>query len=246
MIGSGTSARNVGIWGYQQAQDAKAEGQGLLDSYLGQAKSALGQGFGQARTDLDTQYSGAIDRLNPYNQAGLNALGMYQNSLGLNGASGNSAATSAFQASPGYQWQVDQATDAAARKASATGALGSGNTLAAIATLGSNLANQEYSGWQDRLNGLGQQGQQAATTQAGLQGSWGNQQAGLGAQQGQSEAGLYGQFAGLGMNNLWNATGTGIGAVTNAQKQARDNVNTGLNFGVNLAGSGLKLLGLGA
>ena len=154
-MGAGTAARNIGIWAYGQAQDAKNQGQALLGDYLGKAIGSVGKGYDQARSDLGTQYTGAIDRLDPYNQAGLKGLGMYQNSLGLNGASGNADAVAAFQASPGYQWQVDQATDAAARKASATGALGSGNTMAAIATLGSNLANQEYGGWQNRLSALG-------------------------------------------------------------------------------------------
>lgn len=243
-IGSGTSARNIGIWGYQQAQDAIGKGQGILDQAQGNALASLGKGYGQARDDLNTQYTGAIGRLDPYNQAGLKGLGMYQNSLGLNGASGNADAVAAFQASPGYQWQVDQATDAAARKASATGALGSGNTMAAIATLGSNLANQEYGGWQDRLNGLGQQGQQAATTQAGLQGQLGSQLAGLGTQQGRDESGVFTGLAGLGVNNLWQGTNAGLGAVSGAQKAATDSVNSGYSLGLNAIGSGLGLLGL--
>ncbi|MBD3844268.1 hypothetical protein IED13_01060 [Bosea sp. SSUT16] len=243
---SGTSARNAGIWAFNQAQDAANRGQGILDTAQGNALGALGQGFGQARTDLNTNYNGAIDRLNPWVTAGTGALGTYQGSLGLGGQAERDAAVSQFQNSPGYQYAVDQASDATARKASALGALGSGNTMAAIADRAQNMQNQEYGAWQDRLNGLSTQGMQAAGTQAGLQGQLGSSLANLGAQQGNAEAGIYTGMAGLGLNNLWNGTNTGIGAVTGAQKQARDNVNTGLNFGVNLAGSGLKLLGLGA
>lgn len=236
-MGAGTAARNIGIWAYGQAQDAIGKGQGLLDAAKGSSLASLGQ----ARNDLTTNYQGAIDRLNPWTDAGKNALGMYQNSLGLNGADGNAAATAAFQANPGYQWQVDQATDAAARKASALGALGSGNTAAAISDRAQNMANAEYGGWQDRLNGLSNTGLTAANAQSGFQGQLGSSLAGLG----QYEAGLGAQYAGLGVNNLWNGTTAGIGAVQNAQTQAANNVASRNSLTANIIGSGINLLGLG-
>lgn len=236
-MGAGTAARNVGIWAYGQAQDAIGKGQGILD----QAKTGSLAALGQARGDLNTQYGGAIDRLNPWADAGKGALGMYQNSLGLNGANGNAAAVAAFQANPGYQWQVDQATDAVARKASALGALGSGNTAAAISDRAQNMANAEYGGWQDRLNGLSNTGLTAANAQSGYQSQLGNSLAGLG----QYEAGLGAQYAGLGVNNLWQGTNSGLGAVQNAQTQAANNVASRNSLTTNIIGSGLGLLGMG-
>lgn len=244
-IGSGTSARNIGIWGYQQAQDAIGKGQGILDRAQGNALASLGQGYGQARNDLTTQYTAAIDRLNPWVTAGTGALSTYQGSLGQGGQAERDAAVAQFQNSPGYQYAVDQASDATARKASALGALGSGNTMAAIADRAQNMQNQEYGAWQDRLNGLSNTGLTAANAQAGLQGTFGSQLAGLGTQQGRDESGVYTGLAGLGINNLWGGTNAGLSAVSQGTQRATDNVNTGLNFGVNLAGSGLKLLGLG-
>ena len=79
---------------------------------------------------------------------------MYLNSLGVNGAQGNTAATNAFQAGPGYQYQVDQALDQTNRAAAATGGLSGGNTLAALSDRAGNLANQEYGNWQTKLGGL--------------------------------------------------------------------------------------------
>lgn len=256
---SGKSARNTGIWAYNQAQSAKQEGQQSLTEALNNALSSISSGrtsglnsLGQGYQNAASEYEGAISRLDPYEQSGRKANSMYENSLGLNGASGNSSATSAFQESPGYKWQTEQSLEAVKRNASSLGSLGSGNTMAALQERGNQLANQEYGNWQNRLSALGQQGQQAATSQAGLQSSLGN----LYAQQGQNEAslysnaanqeaGLYGQFAGLGQNNLWNATNSGINSVTNAGQQAKGNVMSGVNFGINSAGSLLKLLGLG-
>ena len=236
-MGAGTAARNIGIWGFTTAQDAAGRGQSLLD----QAKSGSLAALGQARTDLNSQYGGAIDRLNPWVSAGTNALGTYQNSLGLNGADGNAAAVAAFQASPGYQYQVDQATDAVARKASALGALGSGNTAAAISDRAQNLANTEFGGWQDRLNGLSNTGLTAANAQAGYQTGLGNQLANLGS----TEAGLGAQYAGLGLNNLWQGTTAGLNAVQGGQKQAADAVASRNSLTANIIGSGIGLLGMG-
>lgn len=243
-MGAGTAARNIGIWAYGQAQDAIGKGQGILDTAQGNALSALGRGFDQARTDLGTQYTGAIDRLNPWVTAGQGALNTYQGSLGLGGQAGHDAAVSAFREAPGYRYSVDQATDAVARKASALGALGSGNTMQAVSDRAQNMADQGYQNWQSQLSGLSDRGQQAATTQAGLQGQYGSTLAGLGTQQGNAEAGLYGTYAGLGMNNLWNGTTAGINAVQNAQTQAANAVASRNSLTANVIGSGLGLLGM--
>ncbi|MBD3844877.1 hypothetical protein IED13_04150 [Bosea sp. SSUT16] len=220
-IGSGTSARNVGIWNWQQAQDAIGKGQGLINSAQDGALLSLGKGCGQARDDATKDYGEAIDLLNPWYDAGKDALGVYQGSIGVGGDSACDAAVSAFREAPGYRYSVDQATDAIARKASATGALGSGNTLAAISDRAQNMADQGYKDWQAQVLGLSDRGQQAAGTQAGLQGQLGNTLATLGQNQGNAEAGVYTGLAGLGVNNLWQGTSAGMNAVTQAQKTAQ-------------------------
>lgn len=256
---SGGADRRIGMWGYQLAQDTAAANQGRFDTAQGNALAALNRGqtdslaaLGQGYANAAPEYQGAIDRFNPWAEAGRGALTTYQSSLGQNGAAGNAAAVSQFQASPGYQYQVDQATDAVARKASALGALGSGNTMQAITDRASNLANQEYGGWQDRLNALSNTGLAATGQQANLQQGLGN----LYAQQGRDEsniygstagqeAGLYGNFASLGANNAWNGTNLGVNAVQQGQKNATNKVMSGLNFGLGLGGTGLKLLSMG-
>lgn len=241
---SGSAARRIGMFNAMQAQDAERRAGEMLGQAKGDALTSLGQNFDRARGDLTTQYTGAIDRLNPWATAGQGALSTYENSLGQNGAAGNAAAVAQFQATPGYQWQQDQAADQIARKQSSLGALGSGNTMVALQDRAQNIANQEYGGWQDRLQGLSDRGQQAATTQAGLQGQLGNGLAGLGQSQGQLSAGVHTGLAGLGLNNIWQSQGIQSGSLANAQKEATSNVNSGVNFGVNLAGTGLKLLGM--
>jgi len=213
---------------------------GDIGTGLQQGIGALGTGYNTATGALGTQYGQAQDYLgqgvagfNPYATAGAGAVGLYSNALGLGGTAGNSAAQSAFQASPGYQYSVDQATDQAARKAASLGIAGSGNTLDAVTRLSQNLANQDYSNWLQNLSGLSNQGLSAAGSQLqglGQQAStatqYGQNQADLATGYGTNQAGLYGN-AGSSLANL--ATGYG-------QNQA--GVYTGL--GQNQANLGLK------
>lgn len=112
---------------------------GYLDAGKTGALDALGSAGGKF-SDLASKYGGGTN--------------LYLDSLGVNGADGNSRATDAFKAGPGYDWRVSQALDQTNRAAAATGSLAGGNTLAALSDRAGNMANQEYGSWQDRLAGL--------------------------------------------------------------------------------------------
>lgn len=254
---SGRAGRLAGMWATEQAlQDyntgnqlidtAKADTLGALDRGRTGALTSLGQGLDSATGTIN----GAVDRFNPWVDAGRGALTTYQNSLGQNGAAGNAAAVAQFQASPGYQYQVDQATDAVARKQSALGALGSGNTMAAITDRASNLANQEYGGWQDRLNNLSNTGLAATGQQtgllgqlAGLQQQTGRDQANIYTGTAGQEAGAYQGYAGLGLNNLQKMSDTKISAGSGALMAGQQAAQNRMNFGMQLANLGTNLLG---
>lgn len=85
----------------------------------------------------------------PFVQGGYNALGALQTGLGLQpGGTGQGPlnapfSTQQFQASPGYQFQLQQGEQAVTDQASATGGIG-GNTLKALTTFGQGEANQDY------------------------------------------------------------------------------------------------------
>lgn len=71
-----------------------------------------------------------------------------------------------FQATPGYQFQLDQGLGAIDNSAASRGNLFSGSTLKAAQTFGQGLANQEYNNYLNRLSGQSAQGQSAAANQA--------------------------------------------------------------------------------
>lgn len=141
---------------------AANENKGLLNGLLTKGNEIINTGEQKSEGALNS----AIGAYQPWATSGAQANTMYSNALGLNGADGNAAATGAFQEGPGYQFAMDQGSQAALRGASAAGMLNSGNTLTALTSFGQGLANQEYGSWLDRLKGSSDQGLQAASGQA--------------------------------------------------------------------------------
>jgi hypothetical protein len=129
----------------------------------------LGTGY------LDTGLTGSKDALaqakaefNPYSQAGQGALSMLGNAYGLNGASGNAAASSAFTTAPGYQQGIDAGLNAISRQRAATGMLDSGNANLDYMNFAQNNQNQQYNSWLQGLTGLSNTGLTAASGQSGV------------------------------------------------------------------------------
>ena len=193
-----------------------------------QANNALQTGANNATADFATNY------YNPYTATGTNANTMYSNALGLNGPSGNTAATNAFQVSPGYNFALQQGTQALDRSAAGAGNFGSGNAAVALQNYGQGMANQQYGNWLSNLQGLGQEGLTAATGQTGREQSLANIQTGLG----QGQAGVIQN----GVNQATNALTAGANADMSANNQGQANIFSALLGGANL---GAKLSGVG-
>jgi hypothetical protein len=171
------------------------------DASLGEVRG----GYGAALSDLGRLYGQGADTYrqaaagyDPLIQRGMSGYDMYMSSLGLNGPEGNAAARGAFQAGPGYEWAVNQATSGAQRAANKLGGAYGGNTTDAVTRLSNNLANQEYGKWQQNLQGFQGAAQNAVSGQAGvlqnlgnLYATQGNQTAQLQANQGKDLATIY-------------------------------------------------------
>ncbi|MFC0282405.1 hypothetical protein ACFFJB_02030 [Camelimonas abortus] len=135
---SGSSQRRLAMWQIGEAQKERERNDALIAEARGQALNEIGSGVDQAVP----YYTGAIDRFQPWVQSGLDAVGQYNTTLGdigaandqyrarqddiygYGGAEGTARARAAFNSSPGYEYQRDQAIDAVARKQSAMGMLG--------------------------------------------------------------------------------------------------------------------------
>lgn len=188
------------------------------------ALGALGKQYDMARNVLTSK-----DYYEPYAQAGNSGLSMYQDALGLNGAAGNQRATNAFQAGPGYQFQMDQGMQALNRSAASRGMLASGNNSADLMRYGQGLANQEHGNWLSRLGGLGNMGMQAAQGQTGRQ----NTLSALDYGYGQGQAGIYQHTA----DAVSNAMNNGLMSDAASAAQRQQNMFKGILGGLQLGGS---------
>jgi hypothetical protein len=216
---------------------------GDVTSGYGAGIDTLNQMYGQGAGQMQKGVGAWQDFLGQANQG----YGMYQNALGLGGAQGRADAQSAFQAGPGYQWNVDQATSQAQRAANRTGQLYGGNTQAATTQLAQNLANQEWGNWVQNLSGF--QGAAQAGTQgyagqlnslADLYGQQGQAVSGLQAQQGKDLAAIHGAGYGGMANNTYGTFGN---LAQGATQYGQDRASLSTNYGNALAGTALGYMG---
>lgn len=176
--------------------------------------------------------------LQPYMTGGTNALASLQrllgigpgtsgsgispimSMLGMGGAGGvggtGSINPATFQASPGYQYQLQQGTNAVTNSAAANGGLG-GNALRALQQTGQGLANQNFNQYISQANGAyqGQVGNLTNLTNTGQSAAAGVGNAAMttGAQIGSNQIGA-GNALAAGTMGSANALAGGINGVT--------------------------------
>lgn len=179
-----------------QINQGQKDAQGNLRYTMRQAVPAINRG---------------VEAFTPFQANGVQGSNMYSNALGLNGQGGYDAATGAFHNSPGFQFALDQANQNILRNQAQTGALNSGNTLAALGERAQGLQNQEWNNWLANLAGLAGQGLQGAggmasglTNLANLWQNQGENMANLNTGAATNRANIYGQTG----QNVANANNT--------------------------------------
>ncbi len=188
-------------------------------------------GAGNATGALDKAHGDAIGRFgqnyyDPFTKAYAGAPGLVADAYGLGGAEGTQRAQSAFQAGPGYQFALDQGTQALDRSAASRGMLGSGNQQQDLLKFGQGLANQEYGSWLSGLGGIADAAFGAAQGQTGRQGTL----AGIDMSRGQGAA------------NVWGNLGNNLSDLYQPKQQQGSGIGGAIAGGLKLGGG---LLGLG-
>jgi hypothetical protein len=127
-------------------------------------------------------------------------------------AAGATTATSepygGFQASPGYQFRVDEATKAIERSAAARGSLRSGATMDALQRRVQGVASDEYENYANRLAALAGVGQTATNATSAAGQAYAGQQTATNMAAGQARASAYtntGSAINGGIQNLTSA-----------------------------------------
>ena len=166
-----------------------------------------GQATKSAQSSANAAQAAAEDRaradLAPYNTQGQAGLTASSDLLGLNGPDAAKAARDRFQASPGYQWSLDQGLRATDAGAAAQGFARSGAVLKAEQTFGTGLADKEFGDYYNRLFSLANLGENAAAKTGANAITTGQGIAGTDVSSGAQYTGIYGNV------------GKGVGSATN-------------------------------
>ena len=142
--------------GYDTALGALDTGQKALESGYGAAKDTKTRIAGEMGEVAQQGFNAQSDMWTPWTVPGLDA---YKNmDTLLNDPNGYNTILQKYQASPQFQFQLKQATDAVQRSAAATGNRLGGAQLAALSGRANDVANQSFNGWLDRLQQMAQTG----------------------------------------------------------------------------------------
>lgn len=158
------------------------------------ANSAAKKQAGAANQALDAQermYQQARADLQPFTQAGTNALATYADQV-----------NQPFEETPGYQFRLQQGLDAVEASRAARGGLFSGATGQALNNYAQGMASQEYGTYMNRLQGLANMGQSAAAGQGAAAQQFASQQT--------NTLGALGNAQAAGAIGVGNALNTGV------------------------------------
>lgn len=189
----------MSFWGSFSGSDQRRDTRNAKNA----SDKALDSGFNNATT----LYNQASDIQQPYVDQGREGFAQYNNAIGLGSDADRAQIQSRYFDDPAQAAVLGQQSNALLRNLNARGQSGGG--MAALA--GQRVGIEGYNNWLNRLQGVGAQGQQAATTQSNIKLGQGDLNFGYGATKAGSEIN-YGnaQAANRGIlgNNLLNVAAT--------------------------------------
>lgn len=173
----------MSFWGMLTGKNARKD----IDKGI----AAVNQGTDKAVGAITSYADAAKENLAPYQEQGGRAFSLYNDTLGVNGTGARDTAQGTYLSDPILAQQRALDLKRSGQVQNASGSFNSG----AAALADSRVRLQDYGNWQNRLAGVGQQGQQAATTAAGIDQNTGANIAGSYQNAGAQTANLYGQRA---------------------------------------------------
>lgn len=159
----------------------------------------------QAQQIQQQQYQQSLDLLKPQIQTGDTARSYASGLLGLPGGVDRTTASNAFQTSPGYDFRLQQGTNAINQNAAAGGTLNSGKHELDLMRFGQGLGSEEFGNYYNRLMGLAGGGAGATGQAVQLGQGYGDNSSNIALGQGQQQASAYNNIG----NNIMN-TGQGL------------------------------------
>lgn len=237
-----TAATGMLTRGEAQARGELTSGYDQATNYLNQAGQGIGEAYDKANALLDTGETKSLGYLDPYIQSGTQANTLYGNALGLNGTGAQIAFGENYAASDPFRAQnADMATEGLMRALNARGLSGSGYAGEAVARQSLARGSEDYNNYLNRLSGVRDSGQTAATNAASISNNYATQRAGLATGQLDSRNALLTAQA----NNATNR-GNALSNLTygNAQQMAGQRIGLGNSLAQSQSAGINNLLGL--
>jgi len=183
-IFTNSAAKKAAAANKAEYEKYEQQGLGALNTAFNPSLEALNEGTEawSSVSNLGEKYGGATN--------------LYQDALGVGGAEGNARARGAYQAGPGFDVNVTEAADRAAREAVSKGISLGGNATDAITRTTSNLYNNEWQKWLGHLQGFVNPELAATTSAAGGKAAGKGAIAGLHQTDAQNRVNIFGNRAG--------------------------------------------------
>lgn len=160
---------------FNNASDAKIAGQNAENNFVNRKKNeyaaAEAQNIADQKAAIQSQLNGAKQFGSTLQDFNSTFADTYTDQR-QHAFTGDEAAN-VIKATPGYEFQANQGTQAISRQGAAKGMLGSGNTLVALQDYGQQLAQNYYGMYMDNLSNIIQQGSQGTMAIAQNQASLG-------------------------------------------------------------------------
>lgn len=196
-----------------------AVGAGLASRSASKGQQAAAQASQQA-ADYATreqarQYDLSRADYAPYLKAGTGAIKSYSDLIGQNGADARQAAMAQFQASPDYNFRLNESLRALTARNAALGIQDSGAAQRSALTLAGNQASGEFNNYANRLASLTGVGQTAAQNNAALGQNYASAVGGIAQNNAQNLASSYQNQAAINGQLYQNLAGIGTGLIMN-------------------------------
>lgn len=208
---------------------------GLLSDFFGgsarrdlrNAKAAADASLEKGYNDAQGYNQQAYDTLTPWTSQGLTANTTYSNAIGLGSDADRESAQSRYFSDPVMDKVLGSSSNALLKHLNATGQSGGAVAKEAAARVGL----EGYNNWLNRLQGLGTQGGQYATGQAGIRQNQGDLAYGYGATKAGNETNFGNAMAqgrSTGINNLMKVAELAANVYTGGLYGAAKGAATGL------------------
>jgi len=139
-------------WGFVAVAGATVIGGVLSSNAAGKAANAQAGAAANATAEQQREFDANQANLKPYRDAGLSVLPQLTSGLAPGGQFNRNFTMADFNKDPGYQFRMDQGSQALQRSAAARGGLLNGGTLKALDRYGQDYASNEYGNAYNRFN----------------------------------------------------------------------------------------------